>query len=117
MSDDHPITIAPAAGRFVVRWRGRTIADTRRALELREHTYPPVFYIPREDADMTLFARSARETMCPYKGVASTFSLREGTATEADAVCTHETPKAGVAAIKDHSALYPNRVQIARQAS
>jgi uncharacterized protein (DUF427 family) len=116
MSDDHPITIAPAEGRLVVRWRGRTIADTRRALELREHGYPPVFYIPREDADMSLFARSARETMCPYKGRANYFSLRDGESLDADAVWTYETPIAGVAAIKDHLAFYPDRVQIAREA-
>ena len=85
MSDDHPIAIAPAEGRVVVRWRGRTIADTRRALELREHVYPPVFYIPREDADMALFARSAHETTCPYKGRASYFSLREGESVDIDA--------------------------------
>ncbi len=42
MVDDHPITIAPAAGRVIVRWRGRKAADTRRALELREARYPSV---------------------------------------------------------------------------
>ena len=116
MPDDHPITIAPAEGRVVARWRGRTIADTRRALELREHVYPAVFYIPREDADMTLFARSATETSCPYKGRANYFSLREGESEDADAVWTYEDPKTGVSAIKGHLAFYPDRVEIVRDA-
>ena len=29
MSSDHPITIKPAGGRVTVRWRGRTIVDTK----------------------------------------------------------------------------------------
>lgn len=117
MDDDHPITIAPAAGRVVVQWRGRKAADTRRALELREAGYPPVLYIPRDDADMRLFEPSARETTCPYKGHASYFTLRDGDEIDANAVWSYQQPKPGVAAIKDHLAFYPNRVQIVRDAA
>ena len=115
MSDDHPITIAPAEGRVVVRWRGHTIVDTKHALELREHVYPPVFYVPREDADMTMFARTEHMTTCPYKGHANYFSLRDGESVDANAVWTYETPIVGVDAIKDHLAFYPDRVQISRE--
>ena len=115
MSDDHPITIAPAEGRVVVRWRGHTIVDTKHALELREHVYPPVFYLPREDADMAMFARSAHETSCPYKGRANYFSLHDSEGDDTNAVWTYETPIADVAVIKDHLAFYPDRVQISRE--
>ena len=112
MADGHPITVKPADGRVVVRWRGRQAADTRRALELREANYPPVLYIPRDDADMRLFAPSAHQTICPYKGQASYFSLRDGDETDANAVWTYEAPKPVAAAIKDHLAFYPDRVEI-----
>jgi uncharacterized protein (DUF427 family) len=115
MSDDHPITIAPAEGRIVVRWRGHTIVDTKHALELREHVYPPVFYVPREDADMAMFARTTHVTTCPYKGHANYFSLRDSEGADANAVWTYETPIPDVAAIKDHLAFYPDRVQISRE--
>jgi uncharacterized protein (DUF427 family) len=115
MADNHPIVIAPAPGRVVVRWRGRTAADTSRALELREANYPPVLYIPRDDADMRLFAPSAHETTCPYKGRASYFTLHDGDAVDANAVWSYESPKSGVEAIKDHLAFYPDRVEIVRQ--
>lgn len=117
MAIDHPIAIAPAKGRVLVRWRGRTIADTTRALELREHVYPPALYIPRADADMSVFERSARETSCPYKGRANYFSLRDGAAEEADAVWTYESPLPGVAAIRDHLAFYPDKVETTREAN
>jgi uncharacterized protein (DUF427 family) len=114
MSDAHPITISPADGRVVVKWRGRTIVDTTKALELKEHVYPVVYYVPREDADMSVFARTARETTCPYKGVANYFTLQSGDEVDANAVWTYETPKPGVAAIREHLAFYPDKVEISR---
>jgi len=115
MVADHPIAIAPNSGRIIVRWRGRQAADTRRALELREANYPPVLYIPREDADMRLFEPTAHETTCPYKGRASYFTLHDGDDVDANAVWSYETPKPGVEAIKDHLAFYPERVEIVRE--
>jgi uncharacterized protein (DUF427 family) len=112
----HPITIAPAAGRVVARWRGRVIADTKAAIVLKEHVYPKVYYIPRADADMSVFERTSRETTCPYKGVANYFSLHSGEDLDANAVWTYETPKAGVAEIKDHLAFYPDKVEITEMA-
>jgi uncharacterized protein (DUF427 family) len=115
MSDDHPISVAPADGRVVIRWRGKTIVDTKRALALREHVYPPVLYVPRADTDMSLLARSALTTTCPYKGEANYFSLRDGAETRADSVWTYEHPKPVAAAIKDYLAFYPDRVEIERK--
>ncbi|WP_322102605.1 DUF427 domain-containing protein [Paraburkholderia sp. J41] len=107
---DHPIAIERAPARVVVRAGGRVIADTRRALALREATYPAVFYVPREDVDMTLLARTDHTSWCPYKGTASYYSIVPGGERAANAVWTYETPHAAVAAIKDHLAFYPDRV-------
>ncbi|MEJ0026974.1 MAG: DUF427 domain-containing protein [Rhizomicrobium sp.] len=113
---DHPITIEPAKGRIVVRFGGEIVADTRHALELRESTYPAVLYIPRGDADMTHFARTAHSTHCPYKGDASYFDLGAGGAQAANAVWSYETPYPAMTAIKDHLAFYPQHVSIERSA-
>ena len=42
---DHPITIEPIAERVRVVWRGKTIGESARALELAEAGYKPVAYI------------------------------------------------------------------------
>lgn len=42
---DHPITITPNPKRVRVSVAGQTIADTTRALTLKEATYPAVHYI------------------------------------------------------------------------
>src|SRR5574338_1261909 len=72
---DHPITISPTSGRVQVRFGGRVVADSMRAVTLQEAGYPPVQYIPREDVRMDLLEASAHRTHCPYKGDASYFSM------------------------------------------
>ncbi len=107
---DHPISVTPHAGRVVVKVAGHIIADTHRALALRESTYPPVLYIPRAGADMALLERSDHTTYCPYKGDCSYYSIPSGGTRATNAVWTYETPYAAVAGIKDHLAFYPDRV-------
>ena len=68
------ITITPHPKRVRVRFNGRTLVDTTKALALHEGGYQPVLYLPRADADMTLLERSAHTTHCPHKGEANYFS-------------------------------------------
>jgi len=107
---DHPIAIAANPKRVRVTHRGRVIADTRRALTLREASYPPVHYIPRDDADMTLLTRSPHASHCPHKGDAAHFSVSVEGGAANNAVWRYEHPYDAVAAIKDHLAFYPNRI-------
>lgn len=107
---DHPITIEASADRVVVEIAGRVVADTTEALTLREAHYPAVQYVPRKDVDMSLLEPSAHTTYCPYKGDCSYFSIPSGGARSVDAVWTYAEPYAAVAAIKDHLAFYPSRV-------
>jgi len=107
----HPITVAPAGEHVVVRAGGRVVADTTRALRLQEADYPPVLYVPREDADMATLQRSDHETYCPYKGDASYYTVTGAPAGE-NAVWTYETPYDAVADIREHLAFYPDRVEI-----
>lgn len=107
---DHPITIEPTASRVVVKVAGKTVVDTRRALTLCEANYPPVFYVPREDADMALLARTDHSTYCPYKGDASYYSITPGGERSINAIWTYEAPHDAVAQIKNHLAFYPDRV-------
>jgi uncharacterized protein (DUF427 family) len=109
-SAEHPITIEANPARVVVSVAGRVIADTREALTLREASYPPVQYIPRKDVDMALLKRTDHATYCPYKGDCAYYSIPLGAERSVNAVWTYEAPFAAVAAIKDHLAFYPNRV-------
>jgi len=107
---DHPITIEPHRARVVVTAGGRVVADTRDALALHEASYPPVFYIPRDDVDLALLERTDHATYCPYKGDAAYYSIPSAGGRGTNAVWTYEDPYDHVSPIKDRLAFYPNRV-------
>jgi len=108
---DHPITIERNTHRIVVTVAGRVVADTQAALTLREAGYPLVQYIPRNDVDMALLARTDHTTYCPYKGDCAYYSIPLGGERSVNAVWTYEAPYVAVAAIQDHLAFYPDRVE------
>jgi uncharacterized protein (DUF427 family) len=107
---DHPITISPAGGRVRVAVAGRTVAESTRALRLEEKGYPPVYYLPRNDADMSLLVRTTHSTYCPYKGDCSYYSISIGSSKSENAVWTYERPHEAVASIHEYLAFYPSRV-------
>jgi uncharacterized protein (DUF427 family) len=109
---DHPITVAFNPKRVQVEYNGHVIVDTRRALTLRESTYPAVQYVPRDDVSMDYMTRTEHHTHCPYKGEASYYTiLMDGQFAE-NAVWSYEDPYPAMAEIKDHLAFYPNKVTI-----
>jgi uncharacterized protein (DUF427 family) len=110
---EHPITIEPNGSRVVIRFHGRLIADTRRARTLTEANYPPVQYIPREDAKMGELVPSEHVTYCPYKGECSYFSIRDGGEAGTNAVWTYNAPYAAVSEIAGHLAFSPDKVDLA----
>ena len=107
---EHPITIEAAGVRVVARVGAQIVADTTRALTMREASYPPVHYIPRRDVDTALLERTDHATYCPYKGDCAYYSIPLGGERSVSAVWTYEAPYAAVAAIRDHVAFYPDRV-------
>ena len=107
---DHPITISPVEGKVRVTVAGRIVAESTRGLQLEEKGYPPVYYLPRSDADMSLFVRTTHYTYCPYKGDCSFYSIPIGGAHSDNAVWTYEGPYEAVARIGGYLAFYPSRV-------
>jgi len=104
---DHRITTNPAGVRVRVKLDGEVIADTRDAIRLEEGDYPAVYYIPRKDVKMDRLVRSKHQSVCPFKGTASYYSLKNGAE---NAVWTYETPYDEVSVIKERLAFYPDKV-------
>jgi uncharacterized protein (DUF427 family) len=107
---EYPITIDRSPARVVVTVGGEVVADSRDALTLRESAHKDVLYIPRKDVRMDLLLRTDHQSYCPYKGDASYFSIPAGGERSVNAIWTYEAPFEAVAAIKDHLAFYPDRV-------
>ena len=109
---DHPITIAANPKRVRISVGGDVIAETSRALTLKEANYPAVQYIPRTDANAGKLKRTDHSTYCPYKGDASYFSIVSGGKTLENAIWTYEAPYDSVKEIDGHLAFYPDKVTI-----
>ena len=109
---DHPITITKNPRRVRVSAGDMVIAETAKALTLKEANYPAVQYLPREDANMALLERTDRVTHCPYKGDASYYSIKADGRTLDNAIWSYETPFPAMAEISGHLAFYPDKVRI-----
>jgi uncharacterized protein (DUF427 family) len=112
---DHPITVEPFNGRITVTAGGRKIAETTAALELREASYPPVYYVPLSDVDDANLRPTETTTYCPYKGDASYYDVIDAATAETveDAVWHYREPYPSVSEIADHVAFYTDRVEVA----
>jgi uncharacterized protein (DUF427 family) len=110
---DHPITLGRSPSRVVVRSGTVVIADTIRALEMREASYPAVLYVPLDDVDHRLLRHSDHHTWCPYKGEASYYDVIDRDGPDLTAVAWYyDDPFPAVAGIKDHVAFYTDRVTV-----
>jgi len=117
---DHPITVEPFASRVVIRSGSTVIAESDRALEMREAAYPPVLYIPLEDVDPNHLRPNELHTWCPYKGEASYYDIVSTDADGTDltaSVWYYPEPLDAVASIEGRVAFYTDRVAITTSAS
>jgi uncharacterized protein (DUF427 family) len=67
---------------------GEVVAETNRPKILFETGLPPRYYIPPED----VLAASETTTQCPYKGVASYYSVEAGGSGSRTSSGTTRTP-------------------------
>jgi uncharacterized protein (DUF427 family) len=77
---DHPITMTPNPNRVRVTFAGRLVADTTRALTLKEASLPAVQYIPREGVDMALLHRTEQPHIAPTRVRPAILRFRSATA-------------------------------------
>jgi uncharacterized protein (DUF427 family) len=71
---------------------GVTVAETRRPHLLFETSLPTRYYIPREDVHMDLLESTNLKTRCPYKGIASYWSVRAGEHVAKNVVWSYPEP-------------------------
>src|SRR3982750_3167698 len=101
---EHRVVIEPYQGRVQIRANGKVLVDTQRALALAEGNYPVVYYVPRSDTRMTDLIATELHTSCPFKGIASYFSIVGGAD---NAVWSYEHPYDEVLSIREYLAFYP----------
>lgn len=111
------IVIEACAARVCVRAGGQMLATSRSALRLVEGRYPPVLYLPREDALPGMLVPNKRRTHCPHKGEARYFDVKLKGQMIRDAAWSYETPHEEVCAIAGFIAFYRHQVEIVEEAA
>lgn len=74
----HRIDVLQSSRHVKVSVNGELVAETRRPRVLFETGLPPRYYIPPEDVREGMLSKSEKQTRCPYKGIASYYSVEAG---------------------------------------
>ncbi|HWF72284.1 MAG TPA: DUF427 domain-containing protein [Solirubrobacteraceae bacterium] len=107
----HRIDVLPSSRHVRILRKGNLLAESGRAIVLFETGLPPRWYLPREDVVAEL-RPSERETGCPYKGVATYFSVVVDGRVIEDVIWTYVEPRPEAMAIEGLLAFYDERVDV-----
>src|SRR6266540_481354 len=92
MTKGHSITITPADRHVEIVVNGEKVAESDRPVLLEETGLPTRYYLPREDVRADALRPTATESVCPFKGQASYWSVEAGGETHDDLVWSYESP-------------------------
>ncbi|MDQ3493526.1 MAG: DUF427 domain-containing protein [Chloroflexota bacterium] len=106
-----PPRVEPVSERIRVVLGGRTLADSTRALRVLETSHPPVYYVSREDVDLTHLDASARSTFCEWKGMAGFLDYDDGQRRIEQVAWSYLSPEPGYEALTGHVAFYAGKVE------
>ncbi|MEM9557625.1 MAG: DUF427 domain-containing protein [Acidobacteriota bacterium] len=115
-----PPALEPSDEHVVIRLGETVLADTRSALRLLETSHPPTYYVPPDAVDRRLLVASARTSHCEWKGRAHYVHIdphalgsNAGFAPDErldDIGWFYPSPVERFAALRDHYAFYPARL-------
>jgi len=106
----HRIDFHKEKGRVRVLVDDVIIAETDKAIILKETGIPPVCYVPPEDVSQEYLQKTTLTTHCPFKGDASYWSIKVGDRDIENAIWAYEDPIAEAMPIKGCMAFYTDRV-------
>jgi len=106
----HRVDVLSSSRHVKVSVGGEVLADTHRPSLLFETSLPVRYYIPKLDVRMDLLEPSQTTSRCPYKGVASYWSLRDGA--KPDVAWSYKAPIPECPKIENLIAFYNERVDL-----
>ncbi len=104
------VDILPSSRHVRVVLDGVTIADTHRPLLLLETGLPIRYYIPEQDIRMEYLDPAETTSHCPYKGMATYWSVRLGEKVFKDIVWSYHEPLPESTPIAHYLCFYNERV-------
>jgi uncharacterized protein (DUF427 family) len=108
----HRVDVLESSRHVKVRVNGEVVAETQRPKVLFETGLPPRYYIPPEDVREDVLIKSQKTTQCPYKGIASYWSVEARGERVEDLVWYYPEPISEAAKIKGHLAFFNEKVHL-----
>jgi uncharacterized protein (DUF427 family) len=108
----HRVDVLESSRHVKVLVNGEVVAETNRPTILFETGLPPRYYIPPEDFREEALVPSDKETQCPYKGVASYYSVEVGGEQVEDLIWYYSEPIPETAKMKGHLAFFNEKVDL-----
>jgi uncharacterized protein (DUF427 family) len=108
----HRITVEQGDVPVRVEVDGVTVAETSSPWLLREGGLPVRYYLDPRDVRMELLTPTATQSVCPFKGQASYWSVRLGDTVHEDVAWSYEKPIQDVEQIAGLIAFYPDKATI-----
>ena len=109
MATGHQITIAPTDRHVEVFLDGEKLAASDRAVVLSETGLPDRYYLPAEDVRTDLLRPTSTTSTCPFKGVASYWSVEAGGQVHQDLVWSYPDPIPAAEGITGMLCFWPER--------
>jgi uncharacterized protein (DUF427 family) len=108
----HRVDILESSRHVRVSINGEVVAETERPKVLFETGLPPRYYIPPEDVREDVLVESEKNTRCPYKGVASYWSVEAGGERVENLIWYYPDPIPEAARIKGLLAFFNEKVDL-----
>jgi uncharacterized protein (DUF427 family) len=108
----HRVDILHSSRHVKVAVNGEVVAETERPKLLFETGLPPRYYFPPEDVREEALLPSDKHTQCPYKGVASYYSVEAGGTRVEDLVWHYPEPIPAAGKIKGLLCFFNEKVDL-----
>ena len=108
----HRVDVLDSSRHVKVTLNGEVLAETERPKLLFETGLPPRYYIPPEDVRQEALVPSDMKTQCPYKGIASYYSVEAGGGRVENLVWYYPEPIPATGKIKDHLCFFNEKVDL-----
>lgn len=105
-----PPRVEPASELVEVVLGGEVVARTTAALRVLETSHPPTYYLPRSAFADGSLGPADGSSFCEWKGVAAYLDVVGGGLVAERAAWHYPTPTPPFAALVDHVAVYPGRM-------
>ncbi len=108
----HRVDVLNSSRHVRVEIDGVTVAESTRPWLLYETGLPTRYYLPKLDVRMDLLEATDSHTRCPYKGIASYWSVRAGDKTYEDLVWSYPAPIPECPKIENLLCFYNEKVDL-----